>query len=178
MTKNAYDYIVIRLEPTEESEIDRLEAINQSYVEMLAHNGVPPEIGVVRNGFFAGDLPPLPDASREKFDLFTLKTVDDVCVGFLMDYRGYPQPEVCWISLLVIDRAHRGKGYGSQAIELLIQRLHNSGCTKLGIGVAMNNTEGLRFWTKVGFLKKIRTYSIPEGNPEQNFDFIQLEMDI
>jgi len=169
---------LIRLAPFTECEIDRLEAIHQSYVEMLLHNGVGPEIGLVNKAFYEGDLPPGPEARRDHFDLLTLKTPDDSPVGFLMDYRGYPRSEVCWISLLVIDRAHRGKGFGSLAIKSLIQRLQGSGCTKLGIGVAVNNIEGLRFWTRVGFLTKIRTYSIPEGNPVQNYEFVQLERDI
>ena len=56
------------------------------------------------------------------------------------------------LSVFIGDRSQWGKGYGTEAVELVLNALRTSGgvCTVV-IGVAHVNTRSHRFWQKLGF---------------------------
>ncbi len=57
-----------------------------------------------------------------------------------------------WIALLMISEKHKRKGYGKQAYELIEKSIvTNSGVRTIGLGVLVNNREGLIFWEKMGY---------------------------
>lgn len=61
-----------------------------------------------------------------------------------------PHESCIYLRQFYISRAHRGKGYGTEALKLLINHSFPSGA-KLSIDVLTSNPHGYSFWSKFGF---------------------------
>jgi RimJ/RimL family protein N-acetyltransferase len=64
-----------------------------------------------------------------------------------------PSPDTGWIDLLVIRRAFRGHGYGSEAAALLETYLFSCPeIRQIALAVLVQNTPAMAFWEKRGYV--------------------------
>lgn len=85
----------------------------------------------------------------------------DSAVGFaLFDYRFF---DLGWIELIIVGAAHRGKGIGSQAMNLICQQ---SKTNKVFTSTNSSNTPMQKALTKIGFSFAGKVDGLDEGDPE------------
>jgi diamine N-acetyltransferase len=74
-------------------------------------------------------------------------------VGFLM--WGYsPDDGRPWLYRFMIDRRHQGKGYGTAALQVLLNQLRREGLPELNVGYHRDNTVAERLYLRAGFQKR------------------------
>ncbi|MFF3845913.1 GNAT family N-acetyltransferase [Streptomyces sp. NPDC002328] len=56
-----------------------------------------------------------------------------------------------WIGLLIVDAAVRGQGYGRRIAETVESRFRTAGRAAVRLAVLDANTDGLVFWTALGY---------------------------
>lgn len=97
-----------------------------------------------------GDLPPVKNAS---IDNYSLKLIyhNDNCIGYFDHYNGFPDNETVWISIFIIHKDYRKKGFGKTAINQFISTIPKQSYQSVGIGVDLKNFSGMKFWTSIGF---------------------------
>jgi GNAT superfamily N-acetyltransferase len=94
------------------------------------------------------DLPPGKSlADKFIFGIF----LDNALVGVLDAVQGYPQEDVWWIGLLLLDPAQRGQGAGEQALNILTTFAGEQSAQALMLGVVEENVRGFQFWQRMGF---------------------------
>jgi len=72
--------------------------------------------------------------------------VDFVVSGFEGD------PELAFLSLLMIAAPHRGKGLGAAVVKAVEERILLDGQAKaIRSGVQVNNPSAIRFWQRMGY---------------------------
>lgn len=75
--------------------------------------------------------------------------------GFLiavMDFvDGYPDTEIVYIGLFMIDRHFHGKGVGTGILLPFLAAMKACGFQKAALGCFESNTAGKGFWTRLGF---------------------------
>jgi RimJ/RimL family protein N-acetyltransferase len=93
--------------------------------------------------------------SKEFFaGIYDLK--NDAMVGIIKGCVKYEDSDAAWISSMVIDTCFQGQGYGTSAVNLLLNYLNTSHQTKTAyLAVVEENIQGKAFWDSVGF-KKMR----------------------
>lgn len=70
----------------------------------------------------------------------------------VLDFVPQYSTHTCFLSLLMIARDHRGKGYGQAIIQALESYLRRNYKThSIESGVQTNNSRGMGFWRKCGF---------------------------
>lgn len=80
----------------------------------------------------------------------------ETMVGFVM-YGYFPEGEAPfglrhWIFRLMVDREHQGRGYGTAALRLVLDRLAaDPACPDVLIGYEPENAVAARLYTKLGF---------------------------
>jgi len=76
---------------------------------------------------------------------------DEIPVGFAT--FGYiPADGRCWISHLMVDESHQGRGLGSRALEQLLDRMSaESGGGRILVAVNPDNDTALRLYETFGF---------------------------
>ncbi|HBW51906.1 MAG TPA: hypothetical protein DEF47_18620 [Herpetosiphon sp.] len=85
---------------------------------------------------------------------------DDMLVGFVM--YGY-DPDYGWgILRLLVDMRFQGRGYGRQAIELVIQAIRAAGGKSVGVSYEAENEVARRLYQACGF---VETTEQPFGEP-------------
>lgn len=72
-------------------------------------------------------------------------------VGFFEGTRGYPDPAVWWIGLLMLAPRVRGLGLGRAVVEALTGHVLAQGGRGIMLGVAEDNHPALGFWRSLGF---------------------------
>jgi len=92
-------------------------------------------------------------------------------VGFLMTSEAPDQGEY-FLSRLMIDARHQGRGYGLRAVELLIERIEALGNAKALLTSHLKNDDNAGpFYQKAGF---VYTGEILDGcDLLMNIDFLQ-----
>jgi GNAT superfamily N-acetyltransferase len=113
-----------------------------------------------------GKLPTIEDAAKDLFALPPGKQLQDKCyagywkdgalVGCMEIVRGYPEPDIAYLGLLLFGEAHQGQGYGVVAMTHIRELAHSWGCTRLRLAVIDKNVRGLRFWQRQGFVELYR----------------------
>ncbi len=113
-----------------------------------------------------GRMSTLQDARNELTDLPIGKTMadklfggyweDGTLVGCIDLVRGYPDPDIAYLGLLLFARSHQGQGFGVRALEHVMDVARNWQCTALRLAVIDKNTRGLRFWQREGFVELYR----------------------
>jgi diamine N-acetyltransferase len=82
---------------------------------------------------------------------------DETVVGFVM-FSQWPDPREgnYWVHRFMIDRRHQGKGYGTAAMQALLDRFrtHYPGCQTLWIGYDSRNTPAQQFYARLGFIEQ------------------------
>ncbi|OBS08692.1 GNAT family N-acetyltransferase [Acidihalobacter prosperus] len=112
-------------------------------------------------------LPAPGDAEQALLDLPPGKTMDDKhfyayllhdnVIGCADLLRGYPEPDIAYIGLLLFAESHQGCGYGTLALENLRAQARHWNCGTLRIAVVEKNTQALKFWRRAGFAELYRT---------------------
>ena len=111
--------------------------------------GVPKQLGDANSTLANGPPNGLPE------DKFVLGFFDgDEMVGFADIYRGWNAPHKAHIGFLLLSPMHRGLGVGSCALAHITALAKTwVGIDTLRLGVVANNTRGLSFWRKMGFVE-------------------------
>jgi diamine N-acetyltransferase len=74
-------------------------------------------------------------------------------VGFLV-YGRDPADDEYWLYRFMIDRRHQGKGYGKQALAVLVALLRTlPDCTGITVGYQPDNLVAERLYLSAGFIK-------------------------
>ena len=88
---------------------------------------------------------------------WTIKAIEHEgeMIGFTM--YGYNEEEEDFYKLCrsMIDRKHQGKGYGSQAIQLVLKEMKTiDGCTEVYLSTDPENVVGKHVYEKIGFVSE------------------------
>lgn len=75
---------------------------------------------------------------------------DDTLVGFLM-YAQDPDDGLYYINRLMIDEKYQSKGYGRQALEILIEHLRSKGIKQVDILHRPDNEIAIKLYRSLGF---------------------------
>ncbi len=86
----------------------------------------------------------------------------ELMVGFIMYDTGF------WIWRLMIAENQRGKGYGRQAMKLVIQEAHSKGNPCVGLSTEPENFKAIQLYKSLGF---IATGKIDDGEEEYIINF-------
>ncbi|WP_367328856.1 GNAT family N-acetyltransferase [Lentimicrobium sp.] len=133
-------------------ECETLQHICDNWIEKEEIEGYSFENDYIYKCLTSGDLPPIANVTKEAYQLLSVYSIEtNELVGFTDIYFGYPDELTAWISILIITKEHRNKGFAQEVISLLSTRCKKEGFKKLGIGIYLNNWRALRFWTKAGF---------------------------
>jgi GNAT superfamily N-acetyltransferase len=75
----------------------------------------------------------------------------DGLVGMFDILVGYPEADIAFIGLFLIDPTRRSQGLGAEAYGRVEAWLANMGMRQIQLGVGVNNQKGRRFWEQRGF---------------------------
>ncbi len=104
-----------------------------------------------------GDLPPIEDACKDNYQLYTVICNDQI-IGYFDMYKGYPNQDSIWISIFVIDSHVSYQGHGINVFKLFENQLIDKKHKTLSLGVKHHNIKALKFWVKLGFNQIIGIY--------------------
>ena len=109
-----------------------------------------------------GHLPP----GKSMDDKFVLGIfLDGRLVGCAEVLRGYPEPEVAYIGLLLFAEAHQGQGLGRKALGEVFDLAAGWGCGKVQLAVIASNRRAHAFWSREGFTE-LRRKQVPKVTGE------------
>ena len=77
---------------------------------------------------------------------------DGVIAGFMMIAEETPPGEIPYLWRLLIDRRHQGRGIGSRAVALLVDRLRTMGKDRLHVSWQPGRGGPEGFYRKLGFV--------------------------
>lgn len=159
-------------------DIQFLNKICESWDDKRLTEGHDFEPGFIEKCINEGDLPPISDASKERYSFkVAINKANTEIIGFIDLYHGYPDSETLWISTMVIDSQHKKKGYGGEIIEAVAREAAINGYKYLGLGVYIQNLTGLRFWFKNGF-EKIIDITKGDNNFTSCYSVVKLKKEI
>jgi GNAT superfamily N-acetyltransferase len=108
-----------------------------------------------------GRLPTLEDARVALTETPPGKTLKDkhfggywkngTLVGCMDLIRGYPEPDIAFLGLLLFSESNQGRRLGSHALAHIADMSRSWGCTALRLAVIDKNVRGLAFWQREGF---------------------------
>jgi diamine N-acetyltransferase len=76
---------------------------------------------------------------------------DDTLIGYTM-YGIEPKTQECWIVRLMTDKDHQGKGYGRQAMALIIDLIRQTyNCKEIFISFEPHNSVAKKLYESIGF---------------------------
>lgn len=81
---------------------------------------------------------------------------DGALVGCTDLIRGYPEPDIAFLGLLLFSETHQGQGLGVSALEHIANLSRSWGCTALRLAVIDKNERALAFWRREGFRELYR----------------------
>jgi RimJ/RimL family protein N-acetyltransferase len=132
------DVLRVFLEAPSYIELPEDHPLSESDVENLFHD-MPPEIEVAKKsvlGFYAGSN----------------------IVGCAEVIRSYPDDDSTWIGLFLFSEMYRGRGYGKEALELVIALACRWDCGRLQLAHLSTNLRGDVFLKREGF-KEVRRFT-------------------
>lgn len=86
-------------------------------------------------------------------------------IGYLDLYYGYPLPSTIWISVVMVQKEYRRKGYATEAMRGFVEEAAAKAWSKMGIGVHLKDWVNLKFWTEFGFDCVLGIYGDPQCVP-------------
>lgn len=101
-------------------------------------------------------LADLPPGVQPEAKLFGVYWQADERVGCLDLVRGYPEPTVAYLGLLLFAERVHGRGLGTEALAHAESLARGWGCTALRLAVIETNLPALRFWRRRGFRELYR----------------------
>jgi GNAT superfamily N-acetyltransferase len=111
--------------------------------------------------------------SKEDFKMLSCY-VDNTLIGRVTILKGYPEDDIYYIGIIYLVDTVRHNGYGKIIINLLCDYFRENKMTRVRIGVALKNWDGIRFWYKCGF-DKITCVPYDVSYSEETFASIELE---
>ncbi len=102
------------------------------------------------------DLSALPPGKQLQEKCYGSYWKDGALVGCMEIVRGYPEPDIAYLGLLLFGQTQQGRGYGVVAMSHVSALARSWGCTKLRLAVIDKNARGLRFWQRQGFVELYR----------------------
>lgn len=163
------------IENAKKEECEELTRISNTWDNKKIVEGEDFEPDYIYKCLTEGDLPPIPNAKKDKYRLKSVYSKESKSlVGFFDLYHGYPNSDSIWISIFIIDKENRKSGYGKEVIEYICKEAKMKNYKKICVGVQLKNWSALRFWTKSGFDKIMGIYG-DKMYSENNFAVIGLE---
>jgi GNAT superfamily N-acetyltransferase len=140
------------LQHDNEADIDALYGLFQQAADYsLLVEGRLPTLQDARDELI--ELPPGKDLSDKFFGGFWM---NDDLVGCAELIRGYPDPHIAYIGLMLFAATHQGQGLGVLAIEHLAELARSWQCDELRLAVIDKNLRALCFWQREGFRELYR----------------------
>jgi RimJ/RimL family protein N-acetyltransferase len=142
-----------RLAAGDEADVRELQRVLQAAPGYsLAVEGRLPPAQAARALFEA--LPP----GKEHADKFVLGFEDATgsLVGCADLIRGYPEPQVAFIGLLLFAETSQGRGPGPAALRQLETKARGWGCPALRLAVIETNPRALAFLQRAGIVERLR----------------------
>jgi RimJ/RimL family protein N-acetyltransferase len=95
--------------------------------------------------------------SRGHILISMIDTEDGKTIGFVYgEIKAAESKKVLWIYTLIIEPAHQNRGYGTQAVNILLQWARAKyGPLTCVVSVSEKNPRGLAFWEKTGFVRSL-----------------------
>lgn len=155
---------------------DDLIQLNRIFEQVLeyfkfdpSHVSVSPETCLTE-----GDLPPR--GVKEKYEIYAIW---DCCkiVGYVDFYKGFPNRNIAYISLLFIDQNVRECGYGREVVGALCKYFNDSKYSEVRLAVSLKNWSGLKFWHKMGF-DTISMVAAEDTFSAEGYGCLQLKKDL
>lgn len=114
------------------------------YSEMI--DGKPPNSAAAQNLFYA-----LPNG-KDYCDKFLIGIFNsDKLIGVIDVIRDYPEKDIWFIGLLMLEPEQRGKSIGARIMESFGDWSFGLGARLLRLSVAEENIRALNFWRRIGF---------------------------
>ncbi len=114
------------------------------------------------------------DADRRWFTIVDKKTGNPIgeC-GLLRIFRPWKTAD---LTMIIGEKDHWGKGYASEAMELLLDlAFKDLGLHRLAVGVLENNARAIRFYRRFGFIEEGRQRSGYLADGEYS-DFVMMSL--
>ncbi|XMB67061.1 GNAT family N-acetyltransferase [Mycoplasmatota bacterium zrk1] len=138
-------------------DIERLNIIAKSWMNKKEVSGENFEPTYFEKCISEGDLPPIKNASKDKYQLNVIE-YNNAIIGFFDLYEGYPSKSSVWISIFLIDMKERRKGHAKRVLGLIEETIDTGLYDNISIGVDLKNYSGLMFWTSNGFKEVISVF--------------------
>ena len=122
-----------------------LREITQDTLRAIFELSVAPE----QEEYVAPNARSIAEAHFEPHAWFRGVYADDAPIGFVMAYRDPPQR--FWIWRFMIDAAHQGKGYGREALELLLDEARKDGVEEVKLSFHSGEHSPREFYARAGF---------------------------
>ncbi|MDL2220492.1 GNAT family N-acetyltransferase [Eubacteriales bacterium OttesenSCG-928-N14] len=131
---------------------------NNVYYFMLEQGG---EVTMEQCKAGVEELPPNTDAAQKHYILF----YKDNRLHALLDYvEDYPQKQVAWIGLFMMDDDLQGQGIGKQLMQAFLSACKHEHYQCVQLGVIEGNTPALAFWQALGFVEIRRSQMQGHGD--------------
>jgi GNAT superfamily N-acetyltransferase len=145
-----------RLHPYSASDISAWNKLLHSSQKYFLQNfGTPARSDAAQRMF--SEIP----TGKTENDKYVFALCDDTQMfGFADLVRDYPRPEVASIRFFMIAESHRNTGLGTALFDKIVERVASWNCNEIQLGVCTTNTNGYKFWRRVGF-KTVRTEPLP-----------------
>lgn len=144
--------VELRLRPVTQAEFDDwLPRQEAGYAEqIIASGGMPPEAAREKarrdsqRSFSAG-------RSTPGQLVFRVLAGDEPVAWLWLAVPGPDDPAMAWVYDIVVDEAHRGRGYGRQAMLLAEQEARAHGMTSIGLNVHGKNLVARSLYDSLGY---------------------------
>lgn len=109
------------------------------------------------------EIPPKSSLEDKNYKLITLNDIDIGVIDYVVNY---PDEDIIYIGLFMINGEFHRSGYGRMFMEEFIPRIKSQGFSRIRLGVLDQNIKAFEFWTKMGFnvVKEMFSTIHPERN--------------
>ncbi len=76
---------------------------------------------------------------------------DNHTIAFLSLFEGYPEKDIFYIGLFLIDKRFQKQSLGTKIINAVVDTAFSSNYASIKLSVQDNNISGYPFWQKIGF---------------------------
>ncbi len=135
-------------------DVEALQAFCATWADKVLLEGNTFEPDYIYKCLTQADLPPIPNASADHYQMKAIVSqAQSSPIGFMDLYEGYPDSDTLWIGMFLLAPEAQGLGFGRETMELLTQAAAASNFKSISLGVYLKNWTGLRFWYQNGFSK-------------------------
>jgi ribosomal protein S18 acetylase RimI-like enzyme len=95
-----------------------------------------------------GDLPP--GGTKENYYFYKIQQ-NNILIGFMAYYIGYPYKNIAYLSDFYIGSKYRRYGMGSEIVDAIADVFKPMGINEIRLCVSLRNATALQFWVKHKF---------------------------